>query len=309
MKKQNNFIYGFMLAIGFFIPSSSLFAQVTDLAPGDFKNIVISNSGNSDYTKGLILLHEMYNGTNLDNNYAIGTVTARRGNSGTYNRINVAQINSSSAYQTTNANLISSDNSSNWKLRTCMYNGKKYLALEIPYDASFHNHGFKFTGWTTSSGENMKYVAYEKNGTPLNTDILTDIADYQANMTSSYFSRFFSFNGNVGIGTAVPVEALSVKGKILAEEVKVAPSANWPDYVFEENYNLPSLAELENYIKANKHLPGIPDQAKVKEEGISLGEMNRKLLEKVEELTLHVIRLTKENEMQQQEIQKLKSHL
>jgi len=117
-----------------------------------------------------------------------------------------------------------------------------------------------------------------------------------------------SYSGNVGIGTTTPTEKLAVNGNIRAKEIKVE-STSWPDYVFDAGYKLSTIAELENYVKTNKHLPGIPNQAEVKEEGISVGEMNRKLLEKVEELTLHVIRLTKENEMQQQEIQKLKSHL
>jgi len=113
-------------------------------------------------------------------------------------------------------------------------------------------------------------------------------------------------NGNVGIGTATPDDKLSVNGNIRAKEIKVE-TANWPDYVFEENYQLLSLPELENYIKTNKHLPGMPDQVQVKEEGVSLGEMNRKLLEKVEELTLIVIELKKENDQHEREINELKN--
>jgi len=114
-------------------------------------------------------------------------------------------------------------------------------------------------------------------------------------------------NGNIGIGTTSPTSKLTVKGNILAEEVRVASSSNWPDYVFKEDYHLPSLAELENYIKANKHLPGIPNQAKVKEEGISLGEMNRKLVEKMEELTLHLIEMNKRMAEVEKENKKLRT--
>lgn len=95
-------------------------------------------------------------------------------------------------------------------------------------------------------------------------------------------------NGNVGIGTATPSDRLSVNGNIRAKEVKVE-TANWPDYVFKEDYDLMPLSELETYIKTNRHLPGIPSAKEAEAEGIGLAEMNRKLLEKVEELTLHLI--------------------
>ena len=63
----------------------------------------------------------------------------------------------------------------------------------------------------------------------------------------------------------------------------------WSDYVFEEDYDLMPLDALEAFVKENKHLPGIPTQAEVAKNGIDLGEMNKKLLEKVEELSLYVI--------------------
>jgi len=95
-------------------------------------------------------------------------------------------------------------------------------------------------------------------------------------------------NGNIGIGTATPNEKLSVNGKIRAHEIKVE-TTNWPDYVFEEGYDVGTLEALESYIKANKHLPGIPSAKEVAENGVQLGEMNKLLLKKVEELTLHLI--------------------
>ncbi|MES2457428.1 MAG: hypothetical protein V4594_17865 [Bacteroidota bacterium] len=99
--------------------------------------------------------------------------------------------------------------------------------------------------------------------------------------------------GNVGIGTLYPTEKLSVKGKIRAQEIKVE-AANWPDFVFAKNYELPSLKEIENHIKQNGHLHGIPSAAEVAKDGIELGEMNKKLLQKIEELTLYLIEKDKE---------------
>lgn len=107
--------------------------------------------------------------------------------------------------------------------------------------------------------------------------------------------------GNVGIGITTPAEKLAVNGNIRAKEVKVE-TANWPDYVFTKAYKLPSLAETESHIRAKGHLPGIPSAAEVKEKGIELGEMNKKLLEKIEELTLHLIEMKKENEDQKTSI-------
>ncbi|GAA4798766.1 hypothetical protein GCM10023231_29410 [Olivibacter ginsenosidimutans] len=100
-------------------------------------------------------------------------------------------------------------------------------------------------------------------------------------------------NGNVGIGIRTPAEKLAVNGTIRAKEIKVE-AANWADYVFEESYALPTLNEIEAYVRAHRHLPGIPDKRQAAEEGIGLGEMNRKLLEKVEELTLLLVRESKE---------------
>lgn len=101
------------------------------------------------------------------------------------------------------------------------------------------------------------------------------------------------FDGNVGIGTTNPGSyKLAVKGKIRAEEIKV--ETGWADYVFEEEYDLPTLEEVERHIKETGHLINIPSAKEVEENGIQLGEMNKLLLEKIEELTLYTIQQQKE---------------
>lgn len=100
-------------------------------------------------------------------------------------------------------------------------------------------------------------------------------------------------NGNMGIGTENPNEKLAVNGKIRAHEIKVE-TADWPDYVFVKDYPLRTLQEIEKHIKEKGHLPGIPSAEEVKNNGIELGEMNAKLLQKIEELTLHLIEIKKE---------------
>ncbi|MBR3413672.1 MAG: hypothetical protein IKG81_13410, partial [Bacteroidales bacterium] len=86
---------------------------------------------------------------------------------------------------------------------------------------------------------------------------------------------------------------LSADGLLMAKEVKVTLTG-WPDYVFGDGYKLLSLEETERYIRDNGHLPDVPSAAEVEDEGLSLGEMNKVLMQKVEELTLHVIELQKQ---------------
>lgn len=106
-------------------------------------------------------------------------------------------------------------------------------------------------------------------------------------------------NGNVGIGTTLANNPnnykLAVNGKIGAKEVQVEnTSSSWADYVFEKDYKLMPLHEVESFIKENKHLPEVPNKAEVEQHGHKLGEMDVVLLKKVEELTLYVIELKKE---------------
>lgn len=105
-------------------------------------------------------------------------------------------------------------------------------------------------------------------------------------------------SGTVGIGTSTPnsIYALDVNGIICANEVKVTLN-HFPDFVFDSEYNLPKLNDVHNYIKANGHLPNIPSATEVKENGIGLADMQVRLLQKVEELTLYVIEQQKRIEV------------
>lgn len=111
-------------------------------------------------------------------------------------------------------------------------------------------------------------------------------------------------NGNLGIGTEDPREKLSVNGNMRARAVKVE-TENWPDYVFRPEYSLTPLNEIESFIRINNHLPGIPNAEQIAINGLDLGEMNKKLLEKIEELTLHSISAKKEEEVSKQKIEDL----
>ncbi|WP_276381607.1 pyocin knob domain-containing protein [Flavobacterium sp. H4147] len=116
-----------------------------------------------------------------------------------------------------------------------------------------------------------------------------------------------SSNGNVGIGTTTTgTHKLAVEGSIGAREIKVMASG-WSDFVFKKEYNLPTLTEVEKHIAEKGHLKDIPSEEDVLKNGINLGEMNSKLLQKIEELTLYSIQQNKKIEEQSKEIESLKS--
>lgn len=121
---------------------------------------------------------------------------------------------------------------------------------------------------------------------------------------------FIGSNGNVGIGTGQPDAKLTVKGDIHTREVRVDMSgAVGPDFVFESDYNLRTLEETEQYIKTHKHLPEIQSAEDMDVNGFELKEMNLKLLQKVEELTLYLIEQNKEIKTQKEEVKVLKERI
>ncbi|MBV7531177.1 hypothetical protein [Chitinophaga sp. sic0106] len=124
-------------------------------------------------------------------------------------------------------------------------------------------------------------------------------------------------NAEMSIGTQ-PVAGykLAVAGAILAEKIKVKAAGNWPDYVFETGYELPTLQQLEAFIKINKHLPGVPSATDMKNADVDVLELNATLLKKVEELTLYLLQQQKEigaireeNVSLRQELEKIKISL
>jgi hypothetical protein len=151
-----------------------------------------------------------------------------------------------------------------------------------------NNHGVKLSvgnsGWINTSIIETGY-----------TDALGDFTDIKvAGYISNSASVRILRDGNVGIGVIRPANKLDVNGTIHSKEVKV-DMTGWSDFVFKKEYNLPTLEEVEKHIAEKGHLENIPSEEEVLKNGINVGEMNVKLLQKIEELTLYMIEMKKEN--------------
>ncbi|MEN8225152.1 MAG: hypothetical protein ABFS05_07295 [Bacteroidota bacterium] len=143
-------------------------------------------------------------------------------------------------------------------------------------------------GLNISNNENTRWFI----GMSAKQSYLKDLLIGSFDDLSSGYSSFLVLkqDGTVGIGTnETHAYKLAVNGAILTEEVTVKVSENWPDYVFNDDYELLPLHQLENYIDCHGHLPEVPKDSEVLEDGLNLGDMERLLLKKVEELTLYII--------------------
>lgn len=182
------------------------------------------------------------------------------------------------------------------------YSGLRFTPAKSTGQATYprdHYHsisGFRRNGLWISGSENGS--SYSRSNILL-TDAGISLATSDDYSNPENNSRLMVLNnGNVGIGTPTPNSKLAVNGNIHAKEVKV-DLTGWPDYVFSKGYDLQPLEEIKHFIEQNQHLPEMPSAKEVETNGVMLGEMNKLLLKKVEELTLHLIR-------QQEEIDALK---
>ncbi|WP_426483553.1 hypothetical protein [Flavobacterium sp. 2] len=132
------------------------------------------------------------------------------------------------------------------------------------------------------------------NGVALGTsaDNVGIIQGYSKTFSALNNIVFQPYGGNVGIGVINPKNRLDVNGTIHSQEVKV-DMENWSDFVFKKEYNLPTLEEVEKHIAEKGHLENIPSEVEVLKNGINLGQMNAKLLQKIEEMTLYMIQQNK----------------
>jgi len=102
---------------------------------------------------------------------------------------------------------------------------------------------------------------------------------------------------------------LAVNGTLSAQKMRITQTGPWPDYVFSNQYKLPTLLQLEQYIKQNNHLPDVPSATEVEKKGIDVGDNQATLLKKIEELTLYMIEQEKKLRQQNEEIAEMKKQL
>lgn len=175
---------------------------------------------------------------------------------------------------------------------------------------TFHNGGSKVIGYNFyNDGSDKRILQDESEAIYFGADgtMIFRVAPSGTAGSSITWTDglYISNSGKVGVKTTSFGDAdFAVNGKILATEIEVQEYP-WSDYVFESDYELMSLNDLKDYIKTYKHLPNVPSGKEIEEEGLNLGEMDAILLRKIEELTLYMIALKKENDYLKIKIQDL----
>ncbi|UGU17922.1 hypothetical protein LS482_08580 [Sinomicrobium kalidii] len=197
-------------------------------------------------------------------------------------------------------NIVSLSNGGLWSKARITYDGtQSYLEVnftkDIPVLSVYQNQSV----W--SGGEIIGGTLPDGGG-----DVVVSAKVGRVNYGEDSF--FLGYNGNAGIGTTSPDAKLAVNGVVHSKEVKVDLNG-WSDFVFKEDYNLPTLEEVEQHIQEKGYLKDIPSAKEVKENGIFLGDMDAKLLQKIEELTLYTIQQQKMIKTQGQMIRELKNEI
>jgi hypothetical protein len=179
------------------------------------------------------------------------------------------------------------------------YAGTDQIGRIDGYGATDWEGQGRFKGWYNANGTGMAAEIGVASGRAalIGYDRTSGATKYiplllRGGTTSSNQTDLLINDIGVGIGTLNPQSTLSVNGTITTQRIKVTQTG-WADYVFHKDYKLPPLSEVENYVNEHQHLEGIPSAAEVEKEGIDVGEMNKKLLAKVEELTLYLIEQNK----------------
>lgn len=161
---------------------------------------------------------------------------------------------------------------------------------------------FAVTSYTFGYVQSPQFISISTQSTsPTGTDITTSITINPVMVTDP--------SGNIGIGTPNSHgDKLAVNGTIHAKQINV-DLTNWADYVFDKNYMLTPLADVKSYIDHNHHLPEMPSEQEIINKGLNLGEVNKLLTKKVEELTLYLIDLKAEKDSQGALIKKMEQRL
>ena len=247
-----------------------------------FKSLYSNITGNNNTASGR---HSLYYNTTGNSNTASGTNSLY---SNTTGNNNTAFGSFSLEFNTTGKHNIAFGHSSGKDLSNGMAN-------------TISNNSIFIGGKTKALGDNQSnqiVIGYDATGAGDNSVVLGN-----NEITKTVLK------GNIGIGTDNPGSwELAVDGKIKTKEVKVTIEG-WSDFVFYEDYQLPTLNEVENHIIEKGHLKDIPSAEEVKQDGFFLGEMDAKLLQKIEELTLYTIQQQKELEQEKKKNTNLEARL
>jgi hypothetical protein len=217
---------------------------------------------------------------------------------------------------------------------TVLENGKVGIGTVTPAYMLTVKNDINVDNGNGNAGSTDNTLKFGANGTgeSIGSNRTTGVNQWGLDFYTNYANRMsIANNGYVGVGvtnpnsklhvagqlvigssTTLPANGymLSIEGKAICEELKIQLKTGWPDYVFDKSYRLLSIEELEKSVEQNKHLPNIPSAADITaNKGFELGDMNRRLLEKVEELTLYLIDINKQNKLLQQNNQLLEERL
>jgi hypothetical protein len=286
-----------------FITNNSAYSSNSgmELQEGDTIKGYFWWDGSSDLLKMGTAKNGFYNIINIDEDGGVGMGTQSDGP-----RLRVQGLTSSTG------DALDVENSLGESLLTVRNNGNVGIhyptpgvRLALDGDMNFYNDNYFYGQIYDDPDSNM--VINGKFGTFIIGNS-TPARDLILQTNTSPF--FFGFPGNVGIGVTAPTAklhvgsnvmigsgspaagyALSVNGKIMSEEVRVQLDSAWPDYVFEDDYSLTPIPELAKQIQKEKHLPGIPSAEEMENNGLVLGDMQTRMMEKIEELTLYIIQL------------------
>ena len=178
---------------------------------------------------------------------------------------------------------------------------------------------YQVTGLSAATAYDFKVRALDADGNESGDSNIVSVTTTSGSgggsgSTSSIWSESgstASYSGEVAIGRSTVPSGykMAIDGKLITEEVRVEASDTWPDYVFEEDYELPTLDEIQKHIEENGHLPNVPSAQEVQENGIEVGAMNKLLLEKIEELTLYLIKLKEERNEDKMAIESLEKSI
>ena len=175
-----------------------------------------------------------------------------------------------------------------------IYTSGDFMDIEVSVDGTPISGGINGNGSfkpINTIGKNLSVYFYgDFGGTVYEIWIYgtSDVEKFTMNKDGEL--SFSDFNGiSVGTNHIPDGYKFAINGAAIAEKIVVKNSKNWPDYVFAQDYKLPSLTNVEAYINANSHLPEVPSAETIEQEGISVGDMDAILLKKIEELTLYII--------------------